>query len=86
MLLFRLLCMCMIMSMVVCVVFIWYICHLVPPYQVRKKRILLHNGLRGQNNGWGTLLSHILSTLCNNRILIFIVINGFNTTRPTFRP
>ena len=40
--------------------------------------------LWGQRSGWGTLTSYILSTPCNNRIFIFIVINSFNTTLATY--
>ena len=37
-----------------------------------------------QKNGWGTLTSNIFSTLCNNIILCFIVINNFDTISPYF--
>ena len=35
--------------------------------------------LWGQKNGRGTLTSNIFSTLCNNIILLFIVINNCDT-------
>ena len=40
--------------------------------------------LWGQMFEWGTLTSYILTTLCDNKILICIVKNSFNTTLPTF--
>ena len=76
--------MCMFMSIRMSLVFIVYICHLFPPYQVRKNLIVLHENLGGQVSGWGTPTSYILSTPCNNRIFIFIVINSFNTTLVTY--
>ena len=82
---FRLLCMCMIMSMLMSVVIILYICHLVPSYQVRKTLSCSMKDLCGQRSEWGTLTSYILTTLCDNKIFICIVINRFITTLPTFR-
>ena len=76
--------MCMIMIMLMSVDFIWYIGHLVPSYQVRKTLPCCMKDLWGQKNSWGTLTSNIFSTLCNNIILCFIVINNFDTTLPIF--
>ena len=66
------------------VVFILYICHLVSPYQVRKTLSCCMKEFWGQRSGWGTLTSYILPTLRSKIFFIFIVINSFNTTLPTF--
>ena len=66
--------------------FIWYIGHLVSLYQVRKTLPCCIKDLWGQKNGRGTLTSNIFLTLCNNIILLFIVINNFDTTLSTFCP
>ena len=72
--------MCMIISMLMSVVLILYICHLVPSYQVRKALFCCMKYLFE----WGTLTSYFLTTLCDNKILICIVINSFITSLPTF--
>ena len=40
--------------------------------------------LWGQRSKWGTLTSYILTTLCDNKIFICIVMNSFITTLPHF--
>ena len=66
------------------VVLILYICHLFPPYQVRKNLILLHEGPLRSKVRMGTLTCYILTTLCDDKILICIVINSFITTFSKF--
>ena len=63
---------------------IWYIGHLIILYQIRIILPCCVKDLWGQKSGWGTLKSSILSTHCNNKIIIRIVINSFNTTLATF--
>ena len=70
-------CMCMIIRMLMSVVFILYICHLAPPYQVRKTLSCCTKELWGQRSGRATLTSYILSIPSNNIIFIFIAINIF---------
>ena len=77
--------MCMIMSMLMSVVFILYICHLVPSYQVIKTLFCCAKDLWGQKSEWGTLTSYILTTLCDKKILICIVIRSCITNLPTLR-
>ena len=45
------------------VVFIWYICHLVPPDQACKTLSCCMKDLRGQKDGWGKERIALLESL-----------------------
>ena len=66
MLIFRLLCMYMIMSMLMSVVFILYICNLLPTYQVIKTLSCCMKDLWDQRSEWGlslvTFWRHFVTT------------------------